>query len=261
MPSVLTELGFITTPKEERYLNSQQGIGELSRSIYNGFLAYRRIHEKGARDIPANLPLQVQADEHPNLSVLPPDRSGGGSKGNNEVAVVPVKTVSTAELMQERQGRDEAANTVTAPARARQELRIAAQDGDLLAENEAAANARNKADKTSAPAKAKTDTPNQKAAKPKAKTEKPRADRVIYRIQVGAGKRAIPAGDRQFKGVTISREKEGELYKYYHGKYDAYSQAQRELKTVKQKLEHAYIVAFIGNKAVSVSEARAKEHK
>lgn len=196
MPSVLTELGFITTPKEERYLNSQQGIGELSRSIYNGFLAYRRIHEKGARDIPANLPLQVQADEHPNLSVLPPDRSGGGSKGNNEVAVVPVKTVSTAELMQERQGRDEAANTVTAPARARQELRIAAQDGDLLAENEAAANARNKADKTSAPAKAKTDTPNQKAAKPKAKTEKPRADRVIYRIQVGAGKRAIPAGDQ-----------------------------------------------------------------
>lgn len=40
MPSVLTELGFISTPSEEAYLNSEQGINELATSIYNAFRKY-----------------------------------------------------------------------------------------------------------------------------------------------------------------------------------------------------------------------------
>lgn len=43
MPAVLTELGFISTPDEERYLNSKKGVRELGRSIYEGFLEYRSL--------------------------------------------------------------------------------------------------------------------------------------------------------------------------------------------------------------------------
>lgn len=46
MPAVLTELGFISTPQEENYLTSDRGVRELSRSIYNGFIAYRKQHDK-----------------------------------------------------------------------------------------------------------------------------------------------------------------------------------------------------------------------
>lgn len=42
MPSVLTELGFITTPEEEAYLNSQDGVNKLARSIFEGFLDYKQ---------------------------------------------------------------------------------------------------------------------------------------------------------------------------------------------------------------------------
>ncbi len=42
MPAVLTELGFISNPAEENYLNSDKGIKELSRSIYNGIVKYRK---------------------------------------------------------------------------------------------------------------------------------------------------------------------------------------------------------------------------
>ena len=42
MPSVLTELGFITTPEEEAFLNSQDGINKLARSIFEGFLDYKQ---------------------------------------------------------------------------------------------------------------------------------------------------------------------------------------------------------------------------
>ena len=45
MPSVLTELGFITTPEEEAYLNSQDGINKLARSIFEGFLDYKQTQD------------------------------------------------------------------------------------------------------------------------------------------------------------------------------------------------------------------------
>lgn len=45
MPSVLIELGFISTPEEERYLNTDEGTSTLSRGIYRAFLTYKREHE------------------------------------------------------------------------------------------------------------------------------------------------------------------------------------------------------------------------
>lgn len=40
MPSVLTELGFISTPEEEKFLNSERGQRQLAQSLYNGFVTY-----------------------------------------------------------------------------------------------------------------------------------------------------------------------------------------------------------------------------
>jgi N-acetylmuramoyl-L-alanine amidase len=44
MPSVLVELGFISTPEEERYMNTAEGIDNLSKGIYNAFLQYKEEH-------------------------------------------------------------------------------------------------------------------------------------------------------------------------------------------------------------------------
>lgn len=45
MPSILVELGFISTPAEERYLNSENGTTTLARGIYRAFLSYKREQE------------------------------------------------------------------------------------------------------------------------------------------------------------------------------------------------------------------------
>lgn len=47
MPSVLIELGYISTHDEEAFLNSQNGIRKMSQSIYNAFLSYKKQHTKG----------------------------------------------------------------------------------------------------------------------------------------------------------------------------------------------------------------------
>lgn len=45
MPSILVELGFISTPDEERFLNSEEGTNTLAKGIYRAFITYKREHE------------------------------------------------------------------------------------------------------------------------------------------------------------------------------------------------------------------------
>ncbi|MBQ8672482.1 MAG: N-acetylmuramoyl-L-alanine amidase [Bacteroides sp.] len=47
MPSILVELGFISTPEEERYLMTEAGTTSLANSIYRAFCLYK--HEQEAR--------------------------------------------------------------------------------------------------------------------------------------------------------------------------------------------------------------------
>lgn len=350
MPSVLTELGFITTPAEEAYLNSQQGIAELSRSIYNGFLSYRRMHEKAAHDIPANLPITTHTSPtQQTASTLSqgtasaqqplPSTTPVPATSSNEVAVVPVAVVPTSQIAKDS-------------SRSRQEVKVDKQDAAPVAAPKTMSKAAEKPKATEKPAsqakdrsvekpKAKvveksatkpTDRKDSRASnKDKAATEKPqttKADKdkttankkadtdkkktetnskkastskdkssaskdkssaskdkatdnkskttnnkkktnnasskkssVTYRIQVGAGKTEISTTDAQFKGLSVSRVKEGSMYKYFYGSYSSYAEAQKALRTAKAKLSSAYIVAYVNGKATSVAEAKAKEQE
>ncbi|MBR6980583.1 MAG: N-acetylmuramoyl-L-alanine amidase [Prevotella sp.] len=42
MPSCLIEMGFITTPDEETYLNSKEGQDKIAKGIYNAFVKYKK---------------------------------------------------------------------------------------------------------------------------------------------------------------------------------------------------------------------------
>jgi len=45
MPSVLTEVGFISNPEEEQYLNTEEGTDALAKSIFNAFQQYKLKHD------------------------------------------------------------------------------------------------------------------------------------------------------------------------------------------------------------------------
>lgn len=304
MPSVLTELGFITTPSEEAYLNSQQGVTELSRSIYNGFLAYRRMHQRGVNDIPANLPLQVAAAN--DVAQQPVNANCKDTPSAKEVAVVPVQAVPTARIAKSDADKNEEkpvtetrrpsqpkTRPVTAQAApVRKVEEPVAKRTPAVANKPVAAPKQNATPKQSAAPKqsakptskqsaaAKStakdkDTDKAKGKQTATKKESPKEtkgkntkkekmgarakQRVTYRIQVGAGKKEIAANDPQFKGLDVTRVKEGALYKYYYGTYHTYAEAQKAQKTVKAKLPAAYIVATVAGKSVTVAEARAKE--
>ena len=66
MPSCLIELGFITTPDEEQFLNSADGQNLMAKGIYNAFLKYKKQHgstkiaANGSSDASDNTPVLAQ---------------------------------------------------------------------------------------------------------------------------------------------------------------------------------------------------------
>lgn len=87
MPSILVELGFISTPEEERYLNTEEGTTSLSNGIFRAFLTYKREQEirlKGSSDtvLPEDVPEPVWEKEN---RIAPPEpKNASKAEGNRE---------------------------------------------------------------------------------------------------------------------------------------------------------------------------------
>lgn len=266
MPSVLTELGFISTPAEEQYLNSPKGVSELSRSLYNGFLAYRRLHDRTAHDLPPDLPT-LTADRTPQLSTE--------AVSDEDVAVVPVPTVPTARrtdtnpepAASSKAAREQSDNKSDADRRPAPSTKKQADSKDKQpkpASQKQPDNTKKPAEPAKKPAdkgKQTADKGKQQAPSKPAQKKQPAAKgpKVQYRVQVGAGKKDISPKDSQFKGLAITRVKEGSLYKYFYGNYSTYAEAKKGLRTVQAKMPEAYLVAYVDGKPVSVADARKQE--
>lgn len=101
MPSILVELGFISTPDEERYLNSEEGAKTMANGIYRAFLNYKREHEirltGSSRTIIPTEPIE-QEENLPAVAQVEKDSEQVDSTPiQNEMVVDtrPVKTVKT----------------------------------------------------------------------------------------------------------------------------------------------------------------------
>lgn len=72
MPSVLTELGFVSNPDEEQYMKSDAGQTELAVSIYNAFAKYKSQYDNSAvylEKVPArSVTAQTQQPKEPEKS-------------------------------------------------------------------------------------------------------------------------------------------------------------------------------------------------
>ncbi len=63
MPSVLIELGFISTPEEERQLNDSKVQDQIARGIFNAFQSYRGMAAKATADAPTSFVEEVDVKE------------------------------------------------------------------------------------------------------------------------------------------------------------------------------------------------------
>ena len=98
MPSCLIELGFISTPDEERFLNSTSGVNQMAQGIYQAFLDYKK-KNYGGITVPlkpetkqeVDIPTVVPKEEQPKQEVKPEKPA---VPEVDSVMVVPVSSAS-----------------------------------------------------------------------------------------------------------------------------------------------------------------------
>ncbi len=95
MPSVLTEVGFISHPEEEKFLHSAAGVQRLAQSLYNAFRSYQKQHayfhhaieaESNTPQLAENPPMSAPtsaetAPTAPRAALSSPPSAGGGADG------------------------------------------------------------------------------------------------------------------------------------------------------------------------------------
>lgn len=110
MPACLIELGFITTPDEERLLNDDASIDNIASGIYSAFAKYKNDNYSGV-----NVPLVApQKSDKVSLPTLIPQDDADKQKNRN--AARNAETTASKPQLATSQPRRAAAKTVNAPA-------------------------------------------------------------------------------------------------------------------------------------------------
>lgn len=204
MPSVLTEIGFISTPSEQEYMMSSAGQEEIAQCIYRGLRDYKEAVDNGR--------------EKRELAEM--RRTGGKVKkkeGPKVETPADVNAAATTDLAKADSKQEEKQPVITA-----EDIKAEASvvlDSSLEPELES-------------------------------------GDLHFY-IQIFALKSKIKMPDPRFKGLKdIEILQKDEKYKYLYGKTSDYQQARKTLLDVRKLFPDAFLVAFLGNRQISTSDAQ-----
>ena len=96
MPSCLVELGFITTPAEEKLLNEDVTIDNIAKGIYNAFVEYKKKYDN-------NITVPYKAEE-PTINIV--DVVPGQEKKEEVRAEKPDKAVKAEEKKEEKKKKE-----------------------------------------------------------------------------------------------------------------------------------------------------------
>ena len=81
-------------------------------------------------------------------------------------------------------------------------------------------------------------------------------DDIIFKVQIAASSRKLQPKPYNFKGLeNISREQEGNIYKYFYGSTSNYNEAKNLQDVAKKGYSGCFIVAYKDGKRIELAEA------
>ncbi len=216
MPATLLELGFISTPEEEQFLNSEEALNLFSQGIYNAFIKYKNKYDEYI-----DVPYRVDgADVSRRPVTVVPDRQEQGSDTDVQVA----KTEENPVVAQP-EPRPTSRNTGSRETARRPSLAGIRQ--------------------TAGTPKAVVG-----AAASQVVASKP-----VFKIQIVASSRMLGANDAALKGLSgCEYYEEGGFKKYTYGASNNYNEIYRLRKQILDKFPQCFIIAFKDGKKIDVNE-------
>ncbi len=221
MPACLMELGFISNPDEERFMNAESSTDKYARGFLKAFINYKNKYFDGL-----HVPYRPQDIKDAQIPQVVPDEY-------------------KEKEQQKQQEQAAAAKKRSQPA---QNVKETPKETPKDAPKETPKDAPKETPKESpqdAPANAEI-TPLMGAV----------SQAPIFKIQILTGRTRIKTTDRQFKGLAdVDCYEEGGLFKYTVGASADYNAIARQRREILDKFPEAFIIAFKNGQKMNVNEA------
>ncbi|MCM1168522.1 MAG: N-acetylmuramoyl-L-alanine amidase [Bacteroides sp.] len=241
-PSILTELGFLSNPEDEKFLLSEEGQKTVAKCLLEAFAKYKqRIDKRSAsQSTPAPEPAEKPVPENPKPAAEPKPVAQPQAPAV-EKPQAPVKETPVEEIRAES----------AAPEFAKEEsVQEAKQETKQEGQQEA---------------KSESKTENQPEAKPEIQP-KP-ADTlkkctIEFRVQLAASSKDLELKPYNFKGLSnLSKyyDKTQSLYKYYYSRSTTFEGIQQAVQEAKNAgYASAFVAAFENGEPVALQQALDK---
>ena len=217
MPSCLIELGFISTPDEERFLNTTSGVNQLAQGIYQAFLDYKRKNYGGV-----TVPLKVE----PKTEV--------------EIPTVVPKAEPKAEVKPEPKPEVKAEVKAEPKPEVKPEVKTEPKP-------EAKPDSASSSTSSTSPTSLSSPTTPAIAAAPAVP---------VFKVQILASSTKLKSNDPRLKGQKDAAcYEEGGLYKYTVGSSANYNEIAQLRKTLAADFPQCFIIAFKDGAKVNVQLA------
>lgn len=233
MPSCLIELGFITTPDEERALADISQTNLIAQGIYKAFVQYKDKYKDGAAATTGDTPHHQPdaADAMPTVTMPDTKDTPAAEDAEPQPQAQPTARRKSLRAQDADRPQTRAADrprTKEPQATARQNTRQTAQQANGQATRQANGQTAQAAEDGSAP---------------------------VFKIQIFTGDRKLREGDDHFKGLSGCQSfEEGGLVKYTYGASTDYNEIYRLRKDILEKFPGCFIIAFRNGQKMDISE-------
>jgi N-acetylmuramoyl-L-alanine amidase len=258
MPSVLTEIGYLTNPMEEQFLGSEKGQKYIAASIFNGFRKFKDDVEGRKKEY---------NDVFENMEPLKNENLEAGNSGKpvkEDFAVEeeddddePVKQDSGKTTIKDGPKTQE----VKQPEKEEKE-KEAPKDVKEIVENY---KNNTKKDSAETPVKEKEkETVVEKTKEPEVKHDAENEDIVIeFKVQFASSDKELDLKDSKFSAVENgSYYKVGSFLKYVSGNFKTSGDAfKHQKKLAEAGFKDCFVVAFKNGQRIDVKEAKLLSEK
>ena len=226
MPACLMELGFISNPDEELFMNAESSTDRYARGFLKAFISYKNKYFDGL-----NVPYRPQDIKETQLAQVVPDEYKEKERQKQQQAAAAQKRSQTTQAKQPESKQPQPAQ----PKQAATPLPTGEGQG---------------VGHTSDGKGKVLSSDDQEAGLP------------VFKIQILTGRQKLTTTDRQFKGLAdVDCFEEAGMYKYTVGASSDYNAIARQRREILDKFPEAFIIAFKNGQKMNVNEAIAEFKK
>lgn len=227
MPACLMELGFISNPDEELFMNAESSTDRYARGFLKAFISYKNKYFDGL-----NVPYRPQDIKETQLAQVVPDEYKEKERQKQQQAAAAQKRSQPTTQPKQAESKQP---QPTQPKQAATPLPTGEGQG------------------VGHPSDGKEkvlSSDDQEEGLP------------VFKIQILTGRQKLKTTDRQFKGLAdVDCFEEAGMYKYTVGASSDYNTIARQRREILDKFPEAFIIAFKNGQKMNVNEAIAEFKK